>query len=228
MLTGIYLPALSNTSVTIESMKHTNFDVIIIGGSYSGLAAGLALGRAQMNVLVVDGGHPCNKQTPYSHNFLTQDGTKPAETAWLAKQQVQKYTTVEFLNGIAVKSRKTVSGQFEIEMESGEKFRGDKLIIATGIKDQIPDIRGFSECWGISVLHCPFCHGWEVRNEKTGIFANGQDGFELCKLISNWTSELFLFTNGTSTLSPEQLQKLESHHITIVEKKVTRLEHSSG
>ena len=228
MLAGFHLPSLSEPSNTKQNMKYKNFDVIIIGGSYSGLAAGLALGRAQMTVLIIDGGNPCNRQTPYSHNFLTQDGSKPAEIALLARRQVQKYDTVEFLDATAVKGRKTVNGQFEILIGSGEKFRADKLVFATGIKDILPGIPGFSECWGISVLHCPFCHGWEVRNESTGILAKGQDGYELCKLISNWTNELLLFTDGESTLTPEQLKKLETRHIKVVETKVARLENTKG
>lgn len=209
-------------------MESRNYDVIIIGGSYSGLAAGMALGRALIRVLIIDSGNPCNKQTPYSHNFLTQDGSTPAEIAALGKQQVQMYNTVEFFSGLAKHGRKTYNGQFEIELASGEKFRADKLIFATGITDTMADVEGFAECWGISVLHCPYCHGYEVRNKKTGIFGNGESGFELCKLISNWTNDLTLFTDGPSTLSNDQTKKLEKHHIKIVEKKVERLEHING
>ena len=203
------------------------FDVIIIGGSYSGLSAGMALGRALRKVLIIDSGKPCNKQTPYSHNFLTQDGKTPKEIATLARQQVERYDTVQFFNGKATKGVKTENG-FEIETESGETFEAQKLIFATGIKDNLPDINGFSACWGISVIHCPYCHGYEVRNEKTGIIGNGEYGFEFSTLISNWTKDLTLFTNGTSTLTTEQAEKLERHHIKIVETAIERLEHSDG
>ena len=162
----------------MSDKKH--FDVIIIGGSYSGLAAAMALGRALRKVLIIDSGKPCNRQTPYSHNFLTQDGKTPKEIATLAKQQVTMYDSVEFFNSLATKVSKTENG-FEVQTSSGDIFKSKKLIFATGIKDEMPSIKGFSECWGISVLHCPYCHGYEVRNETTGIFGNGEYGFELDK-----------------------------------------------
>lgn len=206
---------------------HKNHDVIIIDGSYSGLAAGMALGRALKKVLIIDSGKPCNRQTPQSHNFLTQDGNTPAGIAAIAKQQLKKYNTVEFFNGVASRGSKTESG-FEIRATSGEIFTAHKLIFATGINDMLPGINGIADCWGISVLHCPFCHGYEVRNEKTGILGNGMEGYELSSLISNWTNELTLFTNGASTLTPEQTTRLEKHHITIIEKEIEKLEHTDG
>lgn len=203
------------------------FDVIIIGGSYSGLAAGMALGRAQRKVLIIDSGKPSNRQTPHSHNFLTQDGKTPAEISAIAKQQVQQYKNVNFFNGVAIKGKKTENG-FEIQVASREIFTAGKLIFATGIIDRLPGIEGIAECWGISVLHCPFCHGYEVRNEKTGILGNGTDGYELVSLISNWTASLTLYTNGRSTLTAEQTAKLGRKHIKIVEKTIERLAHVNG
>src|SRR5688572_15125499 len=132
--------------------QEQQYDVIIVGGSYSGLAAGMALGRALRRVLIIDSENPCNKQTPYSHNFLTNDGKTPKEIASLAKQQVQRYPTVDFLDGYATVGIKTESG-FEIHVQTGELFTARKLIFATGIKDIMPDIPGFAECWGISVIH---------------------------------------------------------------------------
>jgi thioredoxin reductase len=203
------------------------FEVIIIGGSYSGLAAAMALGRALRSVLIIDSGEPCNKQTPHSHNFLTHDGETPSAIARLARQQVEKYTTVKFFNGLATNGTKTENG-FEIRVASGETFSAGKLVFATGIRDILPAIDGLAACWGISVLHCPYCHGYEVRNEVTGIMANGEPGFELSRLISNWTNDLTLFTNGISTLTAEQIAKLKKHDIIIVEKEIERLEHSNG
>ena len=181
-----------------------DFDVIIVGGSYSGLAAGMALGRSLRRVLIIDSGKPCNRQTPHSHNFITQDGKTPKEIATLAKQQVEKYETVTFFNGLATNGVKTKEG-FEIQTASGETFFAKKIIFATGIKDIMADIEGYADCWGISVLHCPYCHGYEVRNEITGILGNGEYGFEFSGLISNWTKKLTLFTNGKSTLTTEQV-----------------------
>jgi len=209
-------------------MKDSNkFDVIIVGGSYSGLAAGMSLGRALRQVLIIDNGEPCNKQTPQSHNFLTQDGKSPGEITTLAKQQVGRYKNVKFINGLATKGIKTENG-FEIQLASGETFSARKLIFATGIRDIMPVIDGFAACWGISVLHCPYCHGYEVSNKKTGILGNGEYGYEFSRLISNWTKDLTLFTNGVSSLTTEQTDKLEKHRIKIIEKEVGKLEHANG
>lgn len=207
--------------------KNKQFDVIIVGGSYSGLAAGMALGRALRNVLIIDGGSPCNKQTPHSHNFLTNDGKTPKEIASLAKEQVRMYGSVSFVEGFATAGIKTLNG-FEVQIQTGETFKARKLVLATGIKDIMPGIPGFSESWGISVLHCPYCHGYEVRHQKTGILANGDTGFELSSLISNWTTDLTLYTNGKSTLTEQQRAKLHKHQINIVEAEITKLENKDG
>jgi thioredoxin reductase len=203
------------------------FDVIIVGGSYSGLAAAMALGRALRSVLVINDGKPCNRQTPHSHNFLTQDGNTPTEIAALANLQVRRYDTVKFFNGLATFGIKT-KNDFEIHVASGETFTAKKLIFATGIKDILPDINGLSACWGISVLHCPYCHGYEVKNKKTGILGNGEVAFDFSRLISNWTHDLSLFTNGISMLTDQQTIKLAEHGIEIVAKEIESLEHSHG
>ncbi len=209
----------------VEPKKY--FDVIIIGGSYSGLAAGMALGRALRKVLIIDSGDPCNKQTPHSHNFLTQDGQIPAEIARLGKEQVLKYPSVEFLNDFVTSARKSEQG-FEVKTAAGDSYTASKLVFATGIKDITPGIPGFAESWGISVLHCPYCHGFEVRGQKTGVLANGDLAFEISSLISNWTDDLTLYTNGAATLSTQQRQKLSQHAINIVEAEIERLEHVQG
>jgi thioredoxin reductase len=113
---------------------YKNFDVIIIGGSYAGLSAAMALGRALRNVLIIDSGSPCNKQTPHSHNFITQDGEKPKVIADKAKAQVLKYNTVEFLNGLAVSGIKNENG-FTIKTQTNAEFKAKKLVFATGVKD---------------------------------------------------------------------------------------------
>ncbi len=208
-------------------MKNNRFEVIIIGGSYSGLAAGMALGRALKSVLIVDSGLPCNRQTPHSHNFITQDGTTPAGIAEIARKQVEQYPTIQFLNGKVTKGEKSSDG-FCIETEGGKVFQAKKLIFATGIRDIFPQINGFSESWGISVLHCPFCHGYEVREQATGILGNGDHGFELASLISNWTNDLKIFTNGPSTFTKDQLAKLGKHKIGVIETGIDRLQHENG
>jgi thioredoxin reductase len=117
---------------------------------------------------------------------------------------------------------------FDLHTASGQSFDARKLIFATGIRDIMADLDGYAACWGISVIHCPYCHGYEVRDEKTGILGNGEYAFEFSGLISNWTKDLTLFTNGPSTLTPDQTAKLERHNIGIVETEIERLDHAGG
>lgn len=211
-----------------------NFDVIIIGGSYAGLSAAMALGRSMRNVLIIDSGKPCNRQTPHSHNFITQDGKPPSTIAGKAKTQVLKYGTVKFHNDLAVRGKKIedlLTGQiggFEIITQTGATFTAKKLIFASGIQDTMPDIKGFSECWGISVIHCPYCHGYEVKNEKTGILANGNFAYHYAQLVRNLTKDLTIFTNGKADFTPEQRDRFAKHNIPVVEKEVAYLQHENG
>ncbi|MDQ0593030.1 thioredoxin reductase [Chryseobacterium ginsenosidimutans] len=204
-----------------------NFDVIIIGGSYSGLSVAMTLGRSLRKVLIIDSGKPCNRQTPHSHNFITQDGKVPKEISDLAKEQVLKYETVKFHNGMVTKTSKNAEG-FEVETKNSEKFYTKKLILASGVKDIMPNIPGFAECWGISVVHCPYCHGYEVKGKITGILSNGDTAFEFSKLVFNLTKDLTLFTNGKSSLNEEQEEKFTQNKINIVEDEIEEVVHENG
>lgn len=208
-------------------LKNKKYDVIIIGGSYSGLSAAMSLGRSLRNVLVIDGNSPCNEQTPHSHNFLTQDGETPSEIYKKAKEQVIKYNTVELIKGFAVSGKKTENG-FTITTADDNTFEAKKLIFATGIKDQFPEIKNFAKCWGISVIHCPYCHGYEVRNQKTAILSNGDRALHIVSLVNNLTKDLTILTNGKSDFTEEQLKKLNRNNITIIEEKVIEIEHENG
>jgi thioredoxin reductase len=206
---------------------NTNFDVIIIGGSYAGLSAAMALGRALRKVLIIDNGLPCNRMTPHAHNFITHDGDTPAYIAQLSREQVLQYPTIRFHKGKAISGSKIAHG-FIITTEAGESFSSTKILFATGIADRLPAIKGFAECWGISALHCPYCHGYEVKHENIGILGNGEMGFMITRLLSNWTKTLQLFTNGKSTLSAEQSEKLRQHGIPIIENEIEELVHTNG
>jgi len=207
--------------------REQTIDVIIIGGSYAGLSAAMSLGRSQRKTLVIDNGQPCNRQTPHSHNFLTQDGKTPQEISTLARQQVEKYDTVEFYNDSAI-SGEIIDEGFQITTLSGEIFKSKKLIIASGIKDQMPDIPGFSSCWGISVIHCPYCHGYEYRGQQTGIFANGDRAFHLSGLVNNLTANLTVLTNGKANFNDEQFPTLKRNNIKVEESPITEIEHLNG
>ncbi|MCU7618615.1 NAD(P)/FAD-dependent oxidoreductase [Chryseobacterium sp. PBS4-4] len=203
------------------------FDVIIIGGSYAGLSAAMSLGRSLRTILVIDNGKPCNIQTPHSHNFLTQDGSSPSEISTLAKNQVEKYQTIDFYDGKAILARKTDFG-FEITTENREKFNSKKLIVATGIVDQVPDIKGFKESWGISLIYCPYCHGYEFKGKKTGIIANGDRGFHIISLVNNLTKDLTIFTQGKAIFNDQQHEKLKKNNIQIIETEIKELKHQNG
>ncbi len=209
-------------------MTYNNiFDVIIIGGSYAGLSAAMALGRSMRNVMIIDSGLPCNRQTPHSHNFITQDGEKPGVIAEKAKTQVLKYSTVKIHSGLAISGKKTENG-FIVVTQTGEEVKAKKLIFATGIKDKMPDIIGFSECWGISIIHCPYCHGYEFCNQKTGIMANGERAFHLASLVNNLTDSITILTSGKAEFKAEQLAKLKNHRIAIIETEISEIEHQNG
>lgn len=204
-----------------------NFDVIIVGGSYAGLSAAMALGRSLRQVLIIDSGLPCNRQTPHSHNFITHDGEKPSVIAKKAKEQVLNYPTVRFHKGLAVSGKKTSHG-FEINTENGELFSAKKLIFATGVEDIMPGIQGFSACWGISVIHCPYCHGYEFRSKKTAIMANGERALHLASLVNNLSTDLTILTSGEANFSVEQAAKLKKHGVTVITEQVSKIQHKNG
>ena len=203
------------------------YDVIIIGGSYAGLSAAMSLGRAIRNVLVMDEGKPCNRQTPYSHNFLTQDGSTPAGIAALGREQVLKYPTVTFQEGRALEV-KGEDGNFEVATAMGDRFYTGKLIFATGIKDVMPEIPGFSDCWGISVIHCPYCHGYEYKTQQTGILMNNDMAADFAGMIRNLTDKLTVFTNGAALISQENQQLLGKMGVKIDEREIEEILHNNG
>lgn len=208
-------------------MNNGKLDVIIIGGSYAGLSAAMALGRSLKNVLIIDSGKPCNRQTPHSHNFITHDGETPASIAQNAIAQVLNYATVEWQHYIVLDAEKHEDG-FTVTTQSGNKYAAKKLLFATGVEDVMPSIPGFAECWGISVLHCPYCHGYEVHNKKIGLLGSGEITFEHAKFISHWSDKMTVFTNGSNLLTDEQEEFLTHHNIKVNNKKIISLKHYKG
>ncbi|MFC3561979.1 NAD(P)/FAD-dependent oxidoreductase [Pedobacter jamesrossensis] len=204
-----------------------DFDVIIIGGSYAGLSAGLALGRSMRKVLIIDSGKPCNLQTPHAHNFLTHDGDKPASISAKAKAEVLKYPTISFLSDLVI-SAKSLENRVEIKTEGGKIISARKILLATGLKDVMPDIKGFSDCWAISIIHCPYCHGYEVRDERIGLMMNGDIAFEMAKNLHHWNKDLTILTHGISQINDEQREKLRSKSIKIIEDEVLEFRHLNG
>ena len=201
-----------------------SFDIIIIGGSYAGLSAGLTLARSRRKILLLDSGEPCNKMVLHSHNFLTRDGDDPAQLMRIARSQLMKYPTVTWFDGEAVNAKQIENG-LEIEVRTGEKFSGKKILFATGLTDVLPGIAGFADCWGRSILHCPYCHGYEVKDQKMAVTANGEHAYHLCVLLKNLTNDLTLFTNGPSSLSSEQKETMKQLGISVYDSPIEKIIH---
>lgn len=204
-----------------------SFDVIIIGGSYAGLSAAMALGRSMKNVLIIDSGKPCNRMTPHSHNFLTQDGQTPHAITQIGKTQVLAYPTVHFQNDLAV-SGKILEDGFSITTQGKATYTSKKLIMATGIKDIMPDIPGFAESWGVTVVHCPYCHGYELRGLKTAIFAEADKAVHLAPLIKNLTDEVTVVTSGEFSYSKDQISHLNAIDVEVVQDPIQSIAHENG
>lgn len=210
-----------------QSNETPPFDVIIIGGSYSGLSAALALGRARRRVLVIDANEPCNARVPHSHNLLTHDGVPPHVLRSMARTDVAKYTTVQFYDGRAEELGGT-NGSFAVRTDDGVTHRGRKLLLALGVRDELPPINGLAECWGISAAACPFCHGYEVRDKRLVVIGNTPETVHYAMLIHNWSDRLTVCTNGPSEQDVEQLSALRRKGITVVKTPISEVLHDQG
>lgn len=207
-------------------MKNS-YEIIIIGGSNAGMSAAMTLGRSLRDVLIIDNGRPCNRQTPHSHNFLTRDGATPAFLAAVAKEQVLAYPTVQWLDE-TVSRVEELEDRLRVFTAGGLEFNTAKLLLATGVIDEMLPIPGFAECWGISVLHCPYCHGYEVRKEALAVLANGEMAMEFVQLIRQWSPRLQLLTNGNPMLTPQQLAQLEKACVPLRSLPIQSILHTDG
>ncbi|MGY3089909.1 thioredoxin reductase [Hymenobacter sp. UYAg731] len=202
------------------------FDFIIVGGSYAGLSAAMALGRARCRVLVLDAGQPRNRTTPHAHNLLLHDGDAPADLAARARQQVAAYPTVQLLKAEATAAEKLPDGTFLVTTAAHGTFAAPTLLLATGLRDELPPVPGFAECWGTSIIHCPYCHGYEVADQDTGLWMNGEMVAHMVAMLLNWTRELTVFTNGPATFGAEVRALLTTHDIGLEETPVAALLHT--
>jgi thioredoxin reductase len=203
------------------------YDVVIVGGGPAGLSAALALGRARRRVLLCDAGEPRNAPAEAAHNILSRDGTPPLQLLQIGREQLAPYYTVEY-EAVAVEDAIRNATGFQLTLADGRQVAARKLILATGVQDELPTIPGFQELWGKSVAHCPYCHGWEVRDQPLAIYGNGDGGFELARLLSGWSRDLVLCTNGPATLTAAQRALLEANGIPIREEAVVALEVKNG
>ena len=208
-------------------MNEPPFDVIIVGAGPAGLSAALVLGRCRRRLLVCDSGHPRNAASHGLHGYLTRDGIEPAEFLRIAREQLRQYETVELRHDEVIDARR-LQDAFEISLASGERLVSRRLLLATGVVDEIPQIEGLPEFYGTSVFHCPYCDGWEMRDQPLAVYGRGENGTGLALELLLWSRNLVLCTDGPAELETEDVQRLQAHNITIREDKIQRLEGNDG
>jgi thioredoxin reductase len=195
------------------------YDVIIIGGSYAGLAAALQLGRARRRVLIIDGGQRRNRFAHAAYGFIGHDGESPQAIAERARADVLAYDTVSLRNALVTDVGGT---QGDFRVVAGEEYRAKRIIIATGVVDQLPEIPGLRERWGSSVFHCPYCHGYELQRGRLGIIATSDMAAHFALLVSEWGNTR-LFVNGVFEPTAEQLALLAARDIAVDRRRITRV-----
>ncbi len=197
------------------------FDVIIVGGSYAGISAGMQLARARRRVLVMDTGLRRNRFARASHGFLGQDGRDPAAIADDARAQLLAYPSVEWLSEAAVAAKKEADG-FVVKAANGERFTARRLILASGVADELPEIPGLAERWGRHVFHCPYCHGYELDGGPIGVLAASPLAIHHALMLPDWGATTF-FLNGVFEPDAEQMSRLDRRGVTIEREAVVAL-----
>ncbi|MEW6633141.1 MAG: NAD(P)/FAD-dependent oxidoreductase [Pseudomonadota bacterium] len=198
------------------------YDVIVVGGSFAGLSAAMYAVRGRRKVLVIDAGEPRNRFAEHSHGFFGQDGRSPSAILDEARRQVLAYPSAKVIARRADHAR-AVSGGFEVRLDNGEAVEATRLILATGVRDILPDVPGLAGLWGRKVLHCPYCHGYEVAGGALGVLATGPMSMHQAELISDW-GDVTLFGNGIFEPDAEQMQALERRQVKFEPGKVTELQ----
>jgi thioredoxin reductase len=203
------------------------YDVVIVGGGPAGLSAALVLGRCRRRVLVCDSGHPRNEASQAMHGYLTRDGIPPLEFLRLGRSELTPYDTVE-IRDVTVTAAECVEGHFVTTLETGEKVASRKLLIATGVRDNVPKLEGIDALYGRSVFHCPYCDGWEIRDQALAIYGRGERGYGLSLELTGWSRDLALVTDGPCELDDTQRRRLERVGIAVREERVKRLDGENG
>lgn len=212
----------------VESKQSGNeYQVVVIGGGAAGLSAAVTLGRALRSVLVIDAGEPRNAPAAGVHGFLSRDGIKPQELLEKGREEARSYG-VDFLAGVAVAARSTAAEgselSFDVELADGRTVKTRRILVATGLTDVLPGIDGIRERWGRDVLHCPYCHGWEVRNKAIGILGSVPMALHQTMLFRQWSPNITLFLNDVVEPTDEELEQLAARSISVVEGKVQSLD----
>ncbi|WP_294297593.1 NAD(P)/FAD-dependent oxidoreductase [uncultured Sphingomonas sp.] len=197
------------------------YDVIVVGGSFAGASAAMQLARARQTVLIIDAGTPRNRFASEAHGFLAQDGRAPAAIMRDVHRQLLRYPTVEILSGEAVGAR-AIDGGFAIEASGGREHSARRLILATGVSDELPPIPGMNERWGETVLHCPYCHGYEVRDRPLGVIAAHPMSAHQAILIPDWGPTTY-FTQGQFEPDTAELEGFAARAIIVERTPVVEL-----
>ncbi|MGZ0152583.1 NAD(P)/FAD-dependent oxidoreductase [Kribbella sp. WER1] len=198
------------------------YDVIVIGGGAAGLSGALALVRFRRSVLVIDDGTPRNAVADGVHNFLTRDGVPPAEIYALGRQEVQGYGG-EFADGTVTTARRDDDG-FTVELSDGTTYRARRLLVTTGLTDVLPDVPGLADRWGKDVVHCPYCHGWEVQDQAIGVLATSPMAVHQVQLFRQLSDDVTLFLHTAPEPTEEQWEELAARGIAVVQGKVEQVE----
>ena len=196
-----------------------SWDCIVVGGGAAGLSAALVLGRARQRTLVVDAGEPSNRHAHGIGGLLGSDSRPPADFYAAGRAELEAYPTVELRPGEVVGGERS-DGSFELELADGSRERARRVLLATGMEYRYPDLPGMAERWGGSVFHCPFCHGWEVRERSLGVLDRGASGAHRALLLRTWSDEVTLLADGDAELDPEDAEKLRAAGVRVDERGV--------
>jgi thioredoxin reductase len=197
------------------------FDVVIIGGGAAGLSAALVLSRARRTVLVVDSGAPRNAPAAHLQGFLSRDGLPPGQLLSIGRDEVTGYGGT-ILSGSVTEILRCGPSSFWVLLADGERVSARRLLVATGLRDDLPDIPGLRERWARDVLHCPYCHGYEVRDQRLAVLGGGPDAVRYTQIVRQWADDVVLFT-PTGSLTHAERAQLVARAVGIVEGDVIGL-----
>jgi thioredoxin reductase len=202
-------------------------DVLIIGGGPAGLSAALVLGRARRAVIVADEDLPRNRVTKQAHGFLTRDGITPGELRAIARAQAEAYPSVQ-VRQATVTGLSGHDGDFHAQLDDGAVVHCRKVLVATGVKDVLPEIEGLRDVYGQSAFICPYCDGWELRDQPLVLIEQGEGAFHMAQVLKGWSGNVTICSNGPVGLPPELQQELADHQVALYEEPIQRIDSEAG